>query len=397
MAAEKDELSGCGRQIRSSKSATDLSESKSSSNAQKPSSSAMPCQRPTVSSIASKLRLTQSNSTLKTRGVSQHINIKKSNKEKNEGLNPESSVEECTKKLKGARIVPSRFREAAAMRKKVVNKSHEESSRPELKRSNAERKPIDLHSTGLEESMLMPSLNWDLSAMKPEYSTLEVPECTTVEESTSLSPLLSEDEEIEKMNFDTLLFSYMAVTRENNLQKYQEKAEQNLLLLEEENQHLRKKIFEEKQEYLLRENKKRLNSIIGQQMELLKLVVPVIQQFKIQYQCFGQALDATRHSLPVKNVYVSEDPRKDLENLKKHLETSQQLLSELRADREHFNSLAEIKELGVTVENAAKGMKSYFGKIEEMASCVSRESVLLHQNLDEQALGMDVSAKGIFK
>lgn len=50
------------------------------------------------------------------------------------------------------------------------------------------------------------------------------------------------------------------------MKEYQEKAERNLLLLEEENQRLRRETFEYKQEYLMRENKKQLNSVIEQQV-----------------------------------------------------------------------------------------------------------------------------------
>ncbi|XP_051893884.1 HAUS augmin-like complex subunit 8 isoform X2 [Pristis pectinata] len=394
----KGELSGSGRQVKSSKSVPDLSESKYLSAAQKTSSTAMHCQRPTMAPTPTKTRLSQCSSTQKTHGASQNITIKKY-KEENEGSDLSTSMEQCIRKLKGARVVPSRFRQAAAMRKKVVNKGHEKSSASELKRLNAEKKHLDLHSTGLEEGMLMPSLNWDLSAVKSEYSPVEVPECPTIMESTLVSPPLSEEDEIDAMDFDELLFFYMTTTRENYLEKYQENAERNLLLLEEQNQRLGREIFEYKQKYIMWENKKQLNSIIDQQMDHFKQVAPRVQLFKIQYKSLAQALDATRHSLQVKNIYMSEDPREDLEKLKMYLETTQQLLNGLGLgiDKENTEALAAFKELGVTVQDTDKEMKSFIRKIEEMASCISRETALLHQELDVQIMGMDVSAKGIFK
>lgn len=52
------------------------------------------------------------------------------------------------------------------------------------------------------------------------------------------------------------------------------------------------------------------------QMECLKLALPCIQQFKNQYKSLGRALDATRHSLQVKNIHMSDDPREDLGKFK---------------------------------------------------------------------------------
>ncbi|XP_072100409.1 HAUS augmin-like complex subunit 8 [Mobula birostris] len=397
----KDELSGSGRKIRSSVSVPDLSESKNLPTAQRSSSTAM---RPTTIPTSTRLSLSQCSSTQKKHGTSQNKTIKKSTKEENEGSDLASSMEVYNKKLKGARVVSSRFREAAATRKKVVNKGHEKNSGPELKRLNAAKKNIALHSTGIEESMLMPSLDWDLSVMKPEISPVEVPEYTGNMESalnitSQMAPHLSEEDNIEQMDFDELLFSYMTIKRENSLEKYQDDAERNLLLLEEQNQRLRREIFEYKQEYIMREKKKQLSLIIEQQMELLKQVVPSLKQFKVQYKSLGQALDATRHSLPVENIYMSEDPREDLAKLKIDLETTQQLLKGLRlgVDKENSNALSVFKELGVTAENTVKEMKSFFRNIEEMASFISRETALIHQELDEEVLGMDVSMKGIFK
>ncbi|XP_078279790.1 HAUS augmin-like complex subunit 8 isoform X2 [Rhinoraja longicauda] len=393
MVSLKDELSGFGRLVRSSKSVPDLSESKCSPAIHKLSSPAVSCQRPTTTPTP---RLSQCSSTQKSRALSQNVTVMNL-KEESEGSDLASSMEELTKKSKGGRIVPSRFRAAAAMKKKVVNKILDKSSGPKLKRQNAEH--LKLHSTVIEESKLMPSLNWELSVMKSEYSPVEVPECTTILESCLVPPPQSEDDAMEKIDFDELLFSEMDITRRNYLGKYQENAERNLLLLEEETQRLRREIFEYKHEYLMRENKKQLNLVIEQQMEFLKLALPSIWQFKIQYKILGQALDATRHSLQVRNIHMSDDPRENLENLKVHLKTTQQVLTGLGLgmDKEDSKALAEIKELGVTALNTDKEMKSFFGKIEETAYYISRETVLLHQELNEQVLGMDVSARGIFK
>lgn len=86
------------------------------------------------------------------------------------------------------------------------------------------------------------------------------------------------------------------------------------------------------------------------------------------------------------------------ENLKVHLQTTEQLLNELDVgiDKEFSKALAENKELGVTVANTDTEIKSFFRKIEELVSYANRENAF-HQELDEQGLGMDVLALGILK
>ncbi|XP_067872248.1 HAUS augmin-like complex subunit 8 isoform X2 [Heterodontus francisci] len=394
-----EDSNGSGTLLKSSKSVPNLNDSLYLATTPKSPLPAVPCQRPAPTHTPTRQRLNQCEAfqhvTPKPRVSSQNASHKKLYKEENKGSDLASSMEEYIGKPKGARIVPSRFREAAAMKKKVVSRGHEKISEPGLKRLNIKKKCSDLHSTGLEESALMPSLNWDLSAMKSEYSAIEVPECITSVLEPTLCPSLSEEDAVEVHNFDALLYSYLACTRENNLAKYQEKAEQYLLLIEEENQHLRREIFQQKQEILLQEKKKQLDGIVEQQIEHLRPVVASIQQFKIKHKSFGQALDTTRHSLQMKNVYMSEDPRKNLEELKIHLKTTNQLLDELglKPDRNNSKTGSELAEAAVKTETE---MKSFLAKIEEVASCISRETTLIHQELDEQALGMKISAKGIF-
>ncbi|XP_059494485.1 HAUS augmin-like complex subunit 8 isoform X2 [Stegostoma tigrinum] len=393
-----EDSSESGTLLRSSKSVPNLSDSPNLFTTPKSPLPATPSQRP-ASTHTPRQRLshcvTFQRGTPKPLAASQNSSLKKSYKEESKGSDMGSSMEECIGKTKGARVVPSRFREAAALKKKVVNKGPEKSSELVLKRLNVKKKCMDLHSTGLEESALMPSLNWDLSAMKPELSAIEMPECTNSILEPVLSPTLSEDDAVEVHNFDALLFSYLASKRENNLEKYQERAEECLLQIEEENQHLRKEIFQQKQDLLLLEKSKQLDGMIEQQVEHLRPVVASIQLFKTQYKSFGQALDTTRHSLQTKNIYMSEDLRMFLEELKIHLRTTCQVLGKRGFGLDRKNSKAGI-ELGKAAAKTDTEMKSFFAKIEELASCISRETTLLHQELDEEALGMKVSAKGIF-
>ncbi|XP_072450386.1 HAUS augmin-like complex subunit 8 isoform X2 [Chiloscyllium punctatum] len=374
-----EDFNESGILLRSSKSVPNLSDSSKLFITPKSPLPTTPGQRPA------------STRTPKSLAASQSSSLKKSSREESKGSDTGSSMEQCTGRPKGARVVPSRFREAAAVKKKVVTKGPEKSSESVLKSGlSMKKKCMDLHSTGLEESALMPSLNWDLSAMKPEFSAIEMPECTNSVLEAVLSPTLSEDDAAEVHNFDALLYSYLASKRENNLAKYQERAEECLLQIEEENQHLRKEIFQQKQNLILLEKNKALDGVVEQQLEHLRPVVASIQQFKTQYKAFSNALDTTRHSLQTKNIYISEDLQKFLEELKVHLRTTYQILGELGPDRQNSKTGNELGKVAVMTDTE---MKSFFVKIEELASSISRETTLLHQELDEEALGMEVSAK----
>ncbi|XP_078054936.1 uncharacterized protein haus8 isoform X3 [Mustelus asterias] len=337
--------SGSGILLKSSKSVPNLSDSRNMCTTPKSPLPATPCPRPRPTH-SPRQKLSQCDTlqrvTPKPHAAFQNTSCKKLYKDESKGSDIGSSMDECSGKMKGARVVPSRFREAATMKKKAVGKGNEKSSEPGLKRLNVKKRCSDLHSTGLEESAFLPSLNWDLSAMKPEFSAIEVPEYTNSVLEPVLSPTLPEEDAIEVHNFDALLYSYLALM-----------------------------------------------------LEHLRPVVASNQQFKIQYRSFGQALDTTRHSLQTKNIYRSEDLRKNLEELKIHLKTTYQLLDGLGLRSDRSNSKAGI-ELGEAAAKTDTEIKSFFTKIEELASCISRETTLIHQELDEEALGMKVSAKGIF-
>ncbi|XP_038633350.1 HAUS augmin-like complex subunit 8 isoform X4 [Scyliorhinus canicula] len=367
-----EDSNGSSTLLKSSKSVPNLSDSRNVFTTQKSPLPTTPYLRP-ASTHTPKHRLSQCDTfqriTPKPRAASQSTSLKNVHKEESKVLDIGSSMEEHSGKAKGARAVQSRFREAAAMKKKVVVKDHEKSSGSGLKRLNVKKKFSDLHSTVLEESALLPSLNWDLSVMKPELSSIGMPEHTY----SVLEPAL----------------------RENKLATYQEKAEEYLLPMEENNEHFRRGLFQQKQELILQEKNKQMDGMVEQQLEHLQPVVASNQQFEIQYRTFGQALDTTRHGLQMKNISTSEDLRQNLEELKIHLKSTHQLLDGLGLQSDGSNSKAE-SELREAAAKTETEMKSFFVKIEEVASYISRETALIHQELDEEDLGINVSAKGIF-
>ncbi|XP_038633351.1 HAUS augmin-like complex subunit 8 isoform X5 [Scyliorhinus canicula] len=366
-----EDSNGSSTLLKSSKSVPNLSDSRNVFTTQKSPLPTTPYLRP-ASTHTPKHRLSQCDTfqriTPKPRAASQSTSLKNVHKEESKVLDIGSSMEEHSGKAKGARAVQSRFREAAAMKKKVVVKDHEKSSGSGLKRLNVKKKFSDLHSTVLEESALLPSLNWDLSVMK-QLSSIGMPEHTY----SVLEPAL----------------------RENKLATYQEKAEEYLLPMEENNEHFRRGLFQQKQELILQEKNKQMDGMVEQQLEHLQPVVASNQQFEIQYRTFGQALDTTRHGLQMKNISTSEDLRQNLEELKIHLKSTHQLLDGLGLQSDGSNSKAE-SELREAAAKTETEMKSFFVKIEEVASYISRETALIHQELDEEDLGINVSAKGIF-
>eukprot|EP00062_Callorhinchus_milii_P013552 gi/632961766/ref/XP_007896942.1/ PREDICTED: HAUS augmin-like complex subunit 8 isoform X1 [Callorhinchus milii] len=322
----------------------------------------------------------------------------KSSAEDSEGSRLASSLEETITKLKskGPREVPSRFMESATTEKKMHSKASVTSSGFGLKKLNKARKTLKLHSTGLEESMLPP--NWDLSFVQSESTEIRNPENTMSILETSLCPM-SEADAIEQLEFDAILYMYMAVMREENLVKYQDKAERNLLLIEEENELLRREVFHPKQDQLLREKERQLCELMDQQMEILREVVRQVQLFGGQYKALGQALDVTRHSLQTKNILIPGGTREYLEQLKSFLKVTKGILDGfgLGTSTENHEALAGIKDLRELATKTEVKIKSYLTEVEAMASWVSRESALLHQEVDEQDLGMEALAGWIFK
>uniref|UniRef100_A0A8C5QDE0 HAUS augmin like complex subunit 8 n=1 Tax=Leptobrachium leishanense TaxID=445787 RepID=A0A8C5QDE0_9ANUR len=91
---------------------------------------------------------------------------------------------------------------------------------------------------------------------------------------------------------------------QKNLSRLEEKAERNLLLVNDEKDHLQEKVYKLKRENLLLDREEKLHDMLDKQAEALAPSIEVEETFKNNYKTFATALDCTRHQLPIKDIHV---------------------------------------------------------------------------------------------
>ncbi|XP_069733884.1 HAUS augmin-like complex subunit 8 [Phaenicophaeus curvirostris] len=199
--------------------------------------------------------------------------------------------------------------------------------------------------------------------------------------------------EIQQLESLTLLLTYLRVRAGKNLAKLEEKAEENLIILCEEKMRQQEKLYELKREILLKEREQKLDEALDKQLEVLTPLVAVCEQFKEQYKCFADALDATRHELPVENIHIEGDMHTYLGELGKELTTTQELLTELlpSCSDESANAPNALKELKEMSQKMSKGLQRSFTQVQNLASEASKEVSLHNQQICEENHGLDVA------
>ncbi|KFU99217.1 HAUS augmin-like complex subunit 8, partial [Pterocles gutturalis] len=190
----------------------------------------------------------------------------------------------------------------------------------------------------------------------------------------------------------TLLLTYLRLKAEKNLAELEKKAERNLLTLYEEKERQQEKLCELKREILLKEREQKLDEALDKQMEVLTALVPVCEQFKEQYKSFAASLDATRHELPIKNIYIKGDKLAYLGELQKQLTITQDLLTEVMPSHseESAKALSVLKELEETSQKLDKELQRSFMQAQNLSCDVSKEVSLHNQQICEENHGLDV-------
>ncbi|NXG67609.1 HAUS8 protein, partial [Hemiprocne comata] len=176
-----------------------------------------------------------------------------------------------------------------------------------------------------------------------------------------------------------------------NLAELEKKAEKNLLMLCEEKQRQQEKLCELKREILLREREQKLDAALDKQMEVLSPLVPVCERFKEQYKTFAHSLDATRHALPIKNIHIEGDMLTYLDELRKELTITQELLPQVMPSfsgdsTKTFNLLKELKEVSQEMD---KELRRSFTQVQNLSFQVSKEVSLHNQRVCEEKHGLD--------
>ncbi|NWR38689.1 HAUS8 protein, partial [Tachuris rubrigastra] len=191
---------------------------------------------------------------------------------------------------------------------------------------------------------------------------------------------------------ETLLLTYLRIKAGENLARLEEKAEKNLMMLCAEKQRQQEKLLELKREILLKEREQKLNEALDKQIEVLSPLVPICKQFQEQYKSFAAALDATRHELPIKNIYIEGDKQEYVDELAKQLKITQELLTEIMPSHSEdcAKALPALKELGEVSQKLDKELQRSFREVQKLSFEVSKEVSLHNQSLCEEKHGLDV-------
>ncbi|KAE8632448.1 hypothetical protein XENTR_v10001551 [Xenopus tropicalis] len=169
---------------------------------------------------------------------------------------------------------------------------------------------------------------------------------------------------VEMIESQTLLLTYLTMKMQKNLLRLEEKAEKNLLLVNDQKDQLQEKMHMLKRDLTLLQREKRLRDLIEKQDEVLTPFVTNKDPFKDNYTTFATALDCTRHQLPIKNIHITGNRHKYLEELQKHLAITKSLLEEIMPSyaSENAESFETIKDLENIVLKTDEELARYVAK-----------------------------------
>ncbi|KAM7081590.1 LOW QUALITY PROTEIN: HAUS augmin-like complex subunit 8 [Ciconia maguari] len=198
--------------------------------------------------------------------------------------------------------------------------------------------------------------------------------------------------------------TYLRVKAGKNLAELEKKAEKNLLMLCEEKERQEEKLCKLKREILLKEREQKLDDALDKQMEVLSPLVPICEQFKEQYKSFAVSLDATRHELPIKNIHIEGRWLTYLDELRKQLTITQELLAEVmpsysEESAKAFGVLKELKEVSQKLDKELKAClicSRSFTQAQNLSFEVSKEVSLHNQRICEENHGLDVVKRWYF-
>uniref|UniRef100_A0A8C5QB45 HAUS augmin like complex subunit 8 n=1 Tax=Leptobrachium leishanense TaxID=445787 RepID=A0A8C5QB45_9ANUR len=200
------------------------------------------------------------------------------------------------------------------------------------------------------------------------------------------------EDAMEMMEFQTLMYTYLTLKMQKNLSRLEEKAERNLLLVNDEKDHLQEKVYKLKRENLLLDREEKLHDMLDKQAEALAPSIEVEETFKNNYKTFATALDCTRHQLPIKDIHVMGTRQRYLEDLQKQLETTKSLLKDIVPTyaAENEEMLSTIKELEENVFKTNAEISRTFNQVLDLSFKVNKEIALQNQKAVEESRELDV-------
>ncbi|XP_010076350.1 PREDICTED: HAUS augmin-like complex subunit 8 [Pterocles gutturalis] len=315
---------------------------------------------------------------------SRYLQYDKNNPKKSTSANSFStSTAKPPSETKPRSVPPQKFKTSAGVASNSLNKSSFEKSvlQSTLLDGDKTSRP-DLDLSAINGKSVRKKTPAPKSACKGDTETRQKPK------KAGNNP----DALMEELESQTLLLTYLRLKAEKNLAELEKKAERNLLTLYEEKERQQEKLCELKREILLKEREQKLDEALDKQMEVLTALVPVCEQFKEQYKSFAASLDATRHELPIKNIYIKGDKLAYLGELQKQLTITQDLLTEVMPSHseESAKALSVLKELEETSQKLDKELQRSFMQAQNLSCDVSKEVSLHNQQICEENHGLDV-------
>ncbi|XP_035423607.1 HAUS augmin-like complex subunit 8 [Cygnus atratus] len=197
---------------------------------------------------------------------------------------------------------------------------------------------------------------------------------------------------MEVLGSQTLILTYLRAMVGKDVAELEKKAEENLLMLCEEKEREQEKLYELKREVLLKEREQRLEEALDKQMEVLSPLVSVLGRFKEQYKSFAASLDATRHELPMRNIHIEGDMPTYLDEMRKQLTITQELLAEVMPSysEESAKACSVLKDIKEVSQELDKELQRSFAQVQNLSYEVSKEISLHNQSICEDNYGLDV-------
>ncbi|XP_064413192.1 HAUS augmin-like complex subunit 8 [Latimeria chalumnae] len=204
--------------------------------------------------------------------------------------------------------------------------------------------------------------------------------------SKAILPPLPDQDLLEMIESQTLLFTCLCSKMERNVKQLEEKAERNLLILAKEKEKLQREVHEQKRKILLQRKDRHLKEALSKQVEVLQPLTAKTEKFNAEYNHFATALDTTRHELPVKSIHIEGDRQGYLAEVQSLLTDAGKLLSELvlmpsSEVSQTSNLLKDLKGLALKTDTEVKrGCTEAL----QLSAAVSQEASLRHQQLSEE-------------
>ncbi|XP_056133699.1 HAUS augmin-like complex subunit 8 [Lampris incognitus] len=192
------------------------------------------------------------------------------------------------------------------------------------------------------------------------------------------------------IEMQAFLLVYLTAKMENGTKKLKATAEARILEVMEEEMRLHEEVQEKKRQHRLMEKDRQMHELLDLQIAALTPLAAASKQFTENYKSFATAVDTTRHSLPVKNLYIEGDRREFLVKVESHLKEMEEMLAECKHgdQRDNSSSLECLRDMKTVSKDVTQQLAGASSELLELSSLVCQHTVHIHQALEEEHLGL---------